>query len=115
MRREPVFSDRRGDDRPASLWRITSATRGRGLLARSFLAALFGLPLDKSEGAIFAECTGREAPLEGGHREAWLFVGRRAGERSVLALIAVYLACFREESGGGSTVRGVEVFARVNH
>lgn len=63
---------------------------------RSFLAALFALPLDAEGLALFERCTGREAPRPGGYVEAWLTCGRRAGKSFILALIAVYLACFRD-------------------
>jgi hypothetical protein len=62
----------------------------------AFIASLFGLPLSKDQLAIYGECTGRnEAPTEPA-TEGWLICGRRAGKSFVLALIAVFLACFRE-------------------
>jgi hypothetical protein len=63
-----------------------------------FLASLFGLPLDEDGLGIFTQCTGRKAPLAGGYREAWLVVGRRGGKSIILALIAVFLAAFRDWS-----------------
>ena len=63
---------------------------------RAFLAALFGLPLTEPDLAIYRHHTGRTAPpLDGAFREAALVCGRRAGKSAVLALIAVYLATFR--------------------
>ncbi len=62
----------------------------------AFLAALFGLPLDAEQAALFAQCTARSAPPAAPQREAWLVCGRRAGKSFVLALVAVFLACFRE-------------------
>ena len=59
-----------------------------------FLRALFGLPMSADDLALYKECTGREDPPAGGAREAWLVVGRRGGKSMVLALIAVFLACF---------------------
>jgi hypothetical protein len=59
-----------------------------------FLRALFGLDMDDRDRALFNECTGRDAPATGGYKEAWLVVGRRGGKSIVLALIAVFLACF---------------------
>jgi hypothetical protein len=61
-----------------------------------FLAALWALPLTPQQLAIFSQCTGREAPPTTPINEAWLVCGRRAGKSFVLALIAVFLACFRE-------------------
>lgn len=60
------------------------------------LKALFGLGLDDLEREIFRRCTGRKEPRQGGYREAWLVVGRRGGKSLILALIAVFLACFRD-------------------
>jgi hypothetical protein len=60
----------------------------------AFLRALFGLPMTDDERAVFTRCTGREAPAADGYHEAWLVCGRRAGKSFVLALIAVFLACF---------------------
>jgi hypothetical protein len=63
---------------------------------RTFLKVLFGIPLNGGESQLFRECTGRETPLKGGHSEAWLVIGRRGGKSFVLALIAVFLASFRD-------------------
>src|SRR4029077_19397157 len=40
-------------------------------------------------------CTGRDQPRLGGYLEAWLICGRRAGKSLMIALIVVFLACFR--------------------
>jgi hypothetical protein len=62
-----------------------------------FLAALFGLPIEeKDAAALFARHTGRSTPPTAPAREAWLVVGRRGGKSSIAALVAVYLACFRD-------------------
>jgi hypothetical protein len=63
---------------------------------RVFLAALFALPLTPEQTAIYRQCTGRDEPPTCAHKEAWLICGRRAGKSFILALIAVYLACFHE-------------------
>jgi hypothetical protein len=60
-----------------------------------FLAALFGLPMTEQQLATYRECTGRTEPPTEPIFEAWLAVGRRGGKSFVLALIAVFLACFR--------------------
>jgi hypothetical protein len=63
---------------------------------RTFLAALFGLPMDGQQLATYRECTGRtRAPVEP-RTEAWLVCGRRAGKSFVMALVAAYLAAFRD-------------------
>jgi hypothetical protein len=61
----------------------------------AFIAALFGVSMTPEQLATYEACTGRsEAPSEP-LTEAWLICGRRAGKSFVLALIAVFLACFK--------------------
>jgi hypothetical protein len=62
----------------------------------SFLRSLFGLKLSAAELATFKECTERKVPSADGHQEAWLCCGRRSGKSFILALVAVYLAAFRD-------------------
>jgi hypothetical protein len=62
----------------------------------SFLAALFGLPMTADQQAIYRECTGRsDLPTEPAS-EVWLVVGRRGGKSFVLAVVAVFLAAFKD-------------------
>jgi hypothetical protein len=62
----------------------------------AFLAGLFALPMTEEQLARYRQHTGRStAPTEPLH-EAWLVCGRRAGKSFILALIATYLACFRD-------------------
>ena len=63
---------------------------------RAFLAVLFGLPLSGDEAASVRRHTGRQALPTAPAREAWLVVGRRGGKSRIAALVAVYLACFRD-------------------
>jgi hypothetical protein len=63
---------------------------------RAFLMALFALPGDPALLPIYARCTGRTTLPAAPATEAWLACGRRAGKSFVLALIAVFLACFRD-------------------
>ena len=63
---------------------------------RAFLAALFGLPMTEAEAETYRHHTGRAEPPSAPFREAALIVGRRGGKSRVLALIAVYLATFRD-------------------
>jgi hypothetical protein len=63
---------------------------------RVFLAAMFGLPLTRDQLAIFQQFTGRTTPPTKPLQEAWLVVGRRGGKSFVLAVIAVFLACFKD-------------------
>jgi hypothetical protein len=62
---------------------------------RGFLAALFALPMTQTEAALYRECTGRSKYPADAFSEAWLVCGRRAGKSFILAMIAVFLACFR--------------------
>jgi hypothetical protein len=63
---------------------------------RAFLATLFGLPVTAEQAALVEQCTARGQLPNRAFVEAWLCCGRRAGKSFVLALIAVYLACFRD-------------------
>ncbi len=64
---------------------------------RAFVSALFGLPhLDTEAVGMFMRCTGRREWPEHAFAEAYLPVGRRGGKSFTLALIAVYLAAFRD-------------------
>jgi hypothetical protein len=63
----------------------------------AFLAALFALPMTKEQLALYRKYTGgRKTPPREPLYEAWLICGRRAGKSFVLALVAVYLACFKD-------------------
>jgi hypothetical protein len=61
---------------------------------RSFIAAAFGLPMNKAQLAIYKDCTGRTDVPTQQFKEIVLTCGRRAGKSRNLALIAVWLACF---------------------
>jgi hypothetical protein len=63
---------------------------------RAFLAALFALPMDDYALSIYRAHTGRQAEPRRPFTEAALIVGRRGGKSRVLALAAVFLACFRD-------------------
>jgi hypothetical protein len=90
---------------------IIAATADANLFARwfkrretwaswfAFLKVLFGLPLGEAELATFRSCTGRSSPPVGITREAHLICGRRAGKSFILALVAVFLATFRDWRG----------------
>jgi hypothetical protein len=60
------------------------------------LKAIFALPMDEADRALFHQISGRVHPPEQPVRECWLVVGRRGGKSFIVALIAVYLACFRD-------------------
>ena len=62
----------------------------------AFLAALFALPMDDEQAALYRKHTGRNDIPDKPNDEAWLIVGRRGGKSFIMALIGVYLACFRD-------------------
>ena len=63
---------------------------------RAFLAALFALPMSEQQLGIYRDCTKRTVAPSKAFNEAWLVCGRRAGKSSILALTAVFLACFKD-------------------
>jgi hypothetical protein len=65
----------------------------------AFLSALFALPMSEGQQEIFRKHTGRSIPQPGPAREGWLVVGRRGGKSLISALVAVFLACFKDYSG----------------
>jgi hypothetical protein len=62
---------------------------------QAFLAALFGLPMDEAQEALYRHHTGRQALPMAPSKEAVLVCGRRAGKSRIIAFIATYLATFR--------------------
>jgi hypothetical protein len=63
---------------------------------KAFLAALFALEMDETQLDMYRRHTGRQTPPEKPFTEAALVVGRRGGKSRILALIAVYLATYRD-------------------
>lgn len=62
----------------------------------AFLCSLFALDMTEEQAAVYRSCTGRKTLPTGTANEAWLVCGRRAGKSFILALIAVFLACFHD-------------------
>jgi hypothetical protein len=60
------------------------------------LKAIFGLPMTEDEIVLFRQLTGRQTPPSKQAEEVWLVIGRRGGKSFITALIAVYVACFRD-------------------
>ena len=48
--------------------------------------------------AIYQQCTGRKSEPAVRAAEAWIVCGRRSGKSFALALVAVFLACFKDWS-----------------
>ena len=65
---------------------------------RIFLRALFSLPMGPKSRKVFSRFTSRKT-LPAAVTEAWMVVGRRGGKSIVAALVAVFLACFKDYSG----------------
>jgi hypothetical protein len=88
----PTILETASDPRLFASW----FARGDWQAWRAFLSAVFALPLTDDELQIYSEATGRASPPVDPVREAWLVVGRRGGKSFILALIAVYLAAFKD-------------------
>ena len=78
---------------------------------RAFLAALFAHPIPNHSLDLFRACTARNCPPIAAAREAWLVVGRRGGKSFISALVAVYLACFKQYKLSPGEVGNVIVLA----
>ena len=64
---------------------------------RVYLKSLFGLPIeDRAERRLFKQCTGLKRPRGGQAKESFVICGRRSGKSFISAVVAVYLACFRD-------------------
>ncbi|MGB6711652.1 MAG: hypothetical protein WBE85_16230, partial [Methylocella sp.] len=63
---------------------------------RALLAASFGLPLSEDQLALFRQRTGRRVPPGAPAAYLWLVIGRRGGKSFAMALIAVFLAVFKD-------------------
>ena len=87
---------------------IIDAIQDRNLLGGSFksldtwrawfivLKALFGLPIeDPDDMKLYRDCTGLVNPPGERIREAAIIAGRRSGKSFITAVIAVFLACFK--------------------
>lgn len=61
-----------------------------------FLKALFVVEMTADEVTIYREHTGRQHPLTVPPSEVYVAAGRRSGKSCVSALVAVFLACFRD-------------------
>jgi hypothetical protein len=63
---------------------------------KALMAAAFGLPLDPDQLKLYRECTGRTSPPSSQFRSIFMCIGRRGGKSVCMALLAVYLAIFRD-------------------
>ena len=59
---------------------------------RVVLKALFALPMENDELALFQRLSGRTTPPAERVKEAWFIFGRRAGKSRIAALLAVFSA-----------------------
>lgn len=60
----------------------------------ALLKAVWALAMSPEQARIFRECTGRTELPSSVAREIFLICGRRSGKSFILALVAVWLACF---------------------
>ena len=65
---------------------------------KTFLRALFGLPMADDQVAVFQHHTGRETPPAKPFKETALIIGRRGGKSRMLALIATFQAVIPDYS-----------------
>jgi hypothetical protein len=93
VKRAITLLDAIGDPKLFAPWFKKRASWDNWLI---FLSALFALPLTPEQLTIYQQCTGREVPPATAVNEVWLAIGRRGGKSFILALIAVFLACFHE-------------------
>ena len=61
-----------------------------------FLKALFALDMSSDEAKSYRKCTGRKALPTELARESYVIAGRRSGKSYISALIAVFLAAFKD-------------------
>jgi hypothetical protein len=60
------------------------------------LKAIFGLPLSEDDANLYRSCTGRSELPERPFGTVWLIIGRRGGKSLVMALVATYMALFKD-------------------
>ncbi|MGQ0557356.1 MAG: hypothetical protein ACT4PN_15595, partial [Nitrospiraceae bacterium] len=60
------------------------------------LKAIFALEMTEEERRLFTQLTDRETPPVQQVQECWLVCGRRGGKSFIVALVAVFLACFKD-------------------
>lgn len=60
------------------------------------LKSIFALSMDKEELKIYRKFTGRKNPPRTAFKEIFLIIGRRGGKSFISALIAVFLAIFKD-------------------
>jgi hypothetical protein len=63
---------------------------------RALYRAIFGLPMDDAEADLFRQCTGRQELPVAQFRNVHLVCGRRSGKSFSMALLAVFLAAFKD-------------------
>jgi phage terminase large subunit-like protein len=63
---------------------------------RAFLALLFGVAMDEAQDMMCSIATGRVMMPGEPFTQAWVCVGRRGGKSLISALVAVYVAVFRD-------------------
>ncbi|MCX5884608.1 MAG: hypothetical protein NT096_01625 [Proteobacteria bacterium] len=62
------------------------------------LKAIFALPLSEEDLILYQKCTGRQIVPQKPFKEVYFVVGRRGGKSFICAIIAVFLAIFKDFS-----------------
>ena len=65
----------------------------------AWLRAVYGLPMDAEDLALFRKHTGRQKPQEGGYAEAAAIIGCQSGKSEVASLVGVFEAAQAAISG----------------
>ena len=76
----------------------------------AYLKALFSLPMSGPEVKIFRASTGLKKPPGKQVKESFVICGRRSGKSFMSAIVAIYLACFKDWSPFLSTGEVGHVF-----
>ena len=86
-------------------WELFRSIFRKGILGadswkawRVFLSALFALPMYEEQLEFYRKHTGRMEAPQKQPSECFVIAGRRSGKTIIAALIAVFLACFRDYS-----------------
>ena len=91
MKRQPTATRATARPRDPIAWEATLPIRPSSPAWACVVKALYGVPLDEHERALFCELAGREPP-EGGADEFLAVVGRRGGKSETIARVAVFEA-----------------------
>ncbi len=72
-----------------------------------FNAAVYALPMNAEQTALYRECTHRSAPPASPPREVWAIIGRRGGKSANAARLAVHIAALTPHPYLAAGERGI--------